>query len=152
MERQNDPILDVLNKDFEELTRGELQLLRNRIRSEIRLDASQPIGHDKLLNGYLVLKRKLCADLETAFFKPVPMKCDFGPPFSAVERFPKVKLPTYDGMNGKCTGRSIMIDGDGITLPILTVFYHIYPFKAVCLTPDGEFVNIESNSINSEIF
>ena len=63
----------LLIKDFEELDKGELQVLRNYTREVYHIAGEIKLGVDELLNAYLIFKRKFITTLETVAVCPYPM-------------------------------------------------------------------------------
>lgn len=139
----------ILIKDFEELTKGELQVLRNYTREVYHIAVDVKIGEEMLLNAYLIFKRKEIQKLETVLVSPYPqitMKSSF---VTAQTNYPPVVVPTFDGLYPS-NKVSFVIKG-WQALPVLTVFYFEEFTEVICLSPDGHFCRINSNILRFDI-
>lgn len=133
-------LIEILEKDFEELTVGERQVIRNR--ASERYGINQKLTEDQLLNAYLRFKLIHISPLEMLTFKPYPLRADFGPFGGVKERFPAVTVTTFSGLNGDKTGTFIV--KEETILPIVTVFYETEHVEVVCVAPDGNFCRISN--------
>ena len=127
---------DILEKDFEELTKGELQVLRNKAREIYHIEGKERIDEDTLLMVYLNLKRKLITNLETILVQPdepVVVNGVFG---KKTTYNPKV-VPVFDGINKESKG--FFYVSEPTYLPLLSMFVLREPNEAYCLSPDGYF-------------
>lgn len=140
-------LLEILEEDYEELTPGQLQFLRNRVRE--RFETEGKVTNEVLFNAYLSFKRRLITALETLTFCSHPMKCDFGPFGGKKLRYPRISIPTFEGLEGVKTG-TFTVD-EYITLPVLTVSYLEDETEVVCIAPDGNFCKISSKTFLFEI-
>ena len=90
-------ILEILEKDFEELNKSELQILRNETRKIQGIQGR--IKNDSLLDSYLNLKRKHVPNLEQVLVSPKLSEVDFGP-FAGKQTFlNKVVVPTFESVS-----------------------------------------------------
>ena len=138
----------ILEKDFEELSKGELQILRNETRKIYGIEGK--IGIDILLNSYLNLKRKYIHELEQVLVTVKQNVIDFGV-FGGGKQVvsPRIQVPTFDGLNGASKG---MFYIDGYTyLPVLTVSYFDDHTEVICLSPEGSFCKLTSKIFEFEI-
>lgn len=143
----NKKILEILEKDFEELNKSELQILRNETRKIQGIQGR--IKNDSLLDSYLNLKRKHVQNLEQVLVSPKLSEVDFGP-FAGKQTFlNKVVVSTFESVN-KPSKRKFYIDGY-IYLPVLTVSYLEDKTEVICLSPEGEFCKINNKELNFEI-
>lgn len=146
-EKRNKQLLDILEKDFEELSPGELQVIRNETRKIYGIEGK--IGTGIILNSYLNMKRKFITELEQVLVCPKMTVKDFGPFAGRQVVTNKIPVPTFDGLNGASKG---MFYIDGYTyLPVLTVSYFDDHTEVICLSPEGSFCRISTKDFDFEI-
>lgn len=136
MNKQNDLLRDILEKDFEELEKNELQVLRNKAREVYHIEGKEKINNETLLMVYLTLKRKLITELETILVtpdEPVVVNGVFGKSISSGRR----AIPTFDGINKENKG--VFYIEEPMFLPLLSLFVLRDPNEAYCLSPYGNF-------------
>ena len=75
-EKRNKQLLDILEKDFEELSAGELQVLRNETRKLYGIEGKIEVS--MILNSYLNMKRKYIHELEQVLVTVKQTVRDFG--------------------------------------------------------------------------
>lgn len=129
-------LIEILEKDFEELTKGELQILRNKAREIYHIEGKERVNEETLLMVYLNLKRKYIKEFETILVEPdapIIVKGAFGNNIT----YPKKVIPTFDGINKKNKG-FFYVDCPTY-LPLLSLFVLREPNEAYCLSPDGNF-------------
>lgn len=130
---------EILEKDFEELTKCELQVLRNKAREIYHIEGKERINEDTLLMVYLNLKRKLISNLETILVcpdEPVTVNGVFG----KKKTFNPKAIPVFDGINKESKG--LFYVSEPTYLPLLSLFVLIEPNEAYCLSPNGMFCKI----------
>lgn len=140
-------LIEVLEKDYEELTLGERQVIRNK--ASERYGINQKLTENQLLNSYLKLKLLYITPLEILTFHPYPLRADFGPFGGIKERCPAVTVTTFSGLNGDKTGTFVV--KEEMTLPIVTVFYETEHTEAVCVAPDGNFCKISNRDFEFDV-
>ena len=141
-------LIEILYKDFEELSESELIFLRKCIRYRFQLDACAPITDSMTLNAYLSFKRRLIPELDTITFCTYPVKYDS--PFMGSDiYYPVMAVPTFEGLNRRQV-QSFLVGGY-LTLPLLTVFYYENNTTVYCIAPDGNFCEISSKNFKLEI-
>lgn len=141
-------LLSILDKDFQELSNGELQVLRNETRKIYGMEGKIETGI--LLNSYLNMKRKYIHELEQVLVTVQQTVRDFGV-FGGGKQVvsPRIQVPTFDGLNGASKG---MFYIDGYTyLPVLTVSYFDDHTEVICLSPEGSFCSISTKDFDFEI-
>ena len=147
-EKRNKQLLDILEKDFEELSAGELQVLRNETRKLYGIEGKIEVS--MILNSYLNMKRKYINELEQVLVTVKQTVRDFGV-FGGGKQVvsPRIQVPTFDGLNGASKG---MFYIDGYTyLPVLTVSYFDDHTEVICLSPEGSFCRISTKDFDFEI-
>lgn len=146
-EKRNKQLLDILEKDFEELSPGELQVVRNETRKIYGIEGK--IGTGIILNSYLNMKRKFITELEQVLVCPKMAVKDFGPFAGRQVVTNKIPVPTFDGLNGEPAGIFYV---EGYTyLPVLTVSYFDDHTEVICLSPEGSFCRISTKDFDFEI-
>lgn len=146
-EKRNKQLLDILEKDFEELSPGELQVVRNETRKIYGIEGK--IGTGIILNSYLNMKRKFVTELEQVLVCPKMSVKDFGPFAGRQVVTSKIPVPTFDGLNGEPAGIFYI---DGYTyLPVLSVSYLDDQTEVICLSPEGSFCRITTKDFDFEI-
>jgi len=148
MENKDD-FATLLVKDFDDFSRGELQILRNRIRQRYKYPIEVKIDATMLYHGYLILKRDLVTTLETLQVCPYPAETHKSSFTGETLTFAPVVVPTFDGIFGSPTD-SFTITGY-ITLPVLTVSYFDDYTEVTCLSPGGNFCKIRSKNLLFDI-
>ena len=146
--RQNKQLLNILEKDFEELSAGEIQVLRNETRKLYGIEGKIEVSI--ILNSYLNMKRKYIHELEQVLVTVKQTVKDFGV-FGGGKQVvsPRIQIPTFDGLNGVPKG---MFYIDGYTyLPVLTVSYFEDHTEVICLSPEGSFCKISTKDFDFEI-
>ena len=141
-------LINILDKDFEELSNGELQFLRNETRKLYCIEGK--IDINTLLNSYLNMKRKYIHELEQVLVTVEQTVRDFGV-FGGGKQVvsPRIQVPTFDGLNGASKG---MFYIDGYTyLHVLTVSYFDDHTEVICLSPEGSFCRISTKDFDFEI-
>lgn len=144
----NERLRNILDKDFEELSNGELQFLRNETRKLYGIEGK--IDINTLLNSYLNMKRKYIHELEQVLVTVKQTVRDFGV-FGGGKQVvsPRIQVPTFDGLNSASNG---MFYIDGYTyLPVLTVSYFDDHTEVMCLSPEGSFCRISTKDFDFEI-
>ncbi len=144
----NERLINILDKDFEELSNGELQFLRNETRKLYGIEGK--IDINTLLNSYLNMKRKYIHELEQVLVTVKQTVRDFGV-FGGGKQVvsPRIQVPTFDGLNGASKG---MFYIDGYTyLPVLSVSYFDDYTEVICLSPEGSFCRISTKDFDFEI-
>lgn len=146
-DKQNRQLLDILEKDFEELSAGELQVLRNETRKLYGIEGKIEVS--MILNSYLNMKRKFITELEQVLVCPKMTVKDFGPFAGRQVVTNKIPVPTFDGLNGEPAGIFYI---DGYTyLPVLSVSYLDDQTEVICLSPEGSFCRITTKDFDFEI-
>lgn len=144
---RNRKLLDILEKDFEELTPGELQILRNETRKIYGIEGKIEVS--TILNSYLNMKRKFITQLEQVLVTTKQSLRDFGPFVGKQLVTQRVHVPTFDGLNGTSNG---MFYIDGYTyLPVMTVSYFDDHTEVICLSPEGSFCKLSNKDFDFEI-
>lgn len=143
MNKQDNLLEDILEKDFEELEKRELQVLRNKAREIYHIEGKEKIDMETLLMVYLNLKRKLITNFETILVEPdkITVNGVFG---SKCELRIKA-IPTFDGINKENKG--IFYIEEPMFLPLLSLFVLREPNEAYCLSPCGNFCVIKLEEI-----
>lgn len=141
-------LLNILEKDFEELTPDELNLVRNQARITYGLYGKIPMN--VIFNSYLNMKRKYVTELEQVLVSPKQPEYDFGV-FGGGRKTieTKVQVPTFDGQNGSPMGMFYLTEYT--YLPVLTVSYFDDHTEVVCLSPEGSFCKLSTKDFDFEI-
>ena len=139
----------LLVKDFEELDKGELQVLRNYTREVYHIAGEIKLGENELLNAYLIFKRKFITTLETVPVCPYPMIEQGGSFVAAQTNYAPVPINTFDGVFSSYKG-SFTING-WQSMPVLTVFYFDDRTEVCCLAPNGHFCILTSKTLRFDI-
>lgn len=146
-DKRNRQLLDILEKDFEELSAGELQVLRNETRKLYGIEGKIEVS--MILNSYLNMKRKYIHELEQVLVTVKQTVRDFGPFAGRQVVTSKIPVPTFDGLNGEPAGIFYI---DGYTyLPVLSVSYLDDQTEVICLSPEGSFCRITTKDFDFEI-
>lgn len=138
-------ILKILEKDFQELTNQEIQVLRN-LHSH-KFGTQGKIPNIEIFTLYLKEKRKKIIELERLLVAPIDhiSKKEFGIiNFAEVCTIPILKAP-----NGPQNG--IISIRHPIILPLLTIFYNKDYEEAWCLTSSGDFCCIKSTDFQLKV-
>jgi hypothetical protein len=144
MSKNDKEFMDILCQDFEELSKGEMQILRHRTRSFFNIESSVKITPAQLLNAYLIFNRKYIKTFDTVTIITKPLKCDFGPFANGIKyRHPKLSVVTFDGLNGLKEGSFIV--SEPITLPVITEFIMGEKTEIICIAPDGHFCRLKDD-------
>ena len=139
----------LLIKDFEELDKGELQVLRNYTREVYHIAGEIKLGVDELLTAYLIFKRKFITTLETVAVCPYPMVEAGGSFVAAQTTYAPIAVTTFDGVFSSYK-ETFTING-WQSLPVLTVFYFDDRTEVCCLAPNGHFCRITSKILQFDI-
>lgn len=132
-------LVELLQGDFEEIqTRYDLNLLRNYIRKNYHIEATEPVTDEMLYGGWLSLKRKLISSLETITIRPLIIGVQGT--FANKGSVQPIVVPTYNGIYcDRCGHYTINSD---TTLPLMSVFVNESPYRVTVMTPDGDFCDI----------
>lgn len=139
----------LLIKDFEELDKGELQVLRNYTREVYHIAGEIKLGVDELLNAYLIFKRKFITTLETVAVCPYPMVEAGGSFVAAQTTYAPIAVTTFDGVFS--SSKETFTINEWQSLPVLTVFYFDDRTEVCCLAPNGHFCRITSKILQFDI-
>ena len=132
-------LVELLQGDFEEIvTRYDTNLLRNYIRKNYHIEATEPVTHEMMYGGWLSLKRKLISPLETITIRPLIIEVQGA--FANKGSVQPIVVPTYNGIYcDRCGHYTINSD---TTLPLMSVFVNESPYRVTVMTPDGDFCDI----------
>ena len=133
-------LVELLQGDFEEIeTRYDINLLRNYIRKNYHIEATEPVTDDMLYGGWLSLKRKMISPLETVLVKPLTVEVKGT--FASKGVVQPIVVPTYNGVYcDRCGHYTITAD---ISLPLMSVFVNESPHRVTVMTPNGDFCDID---------
>lgn len=138
-------LLVLFETDFDDLTRGELQFLRNRYREETGV--KDTLTEDELFEAYLNFKRKYHTDFEMLLF--TPRQQVIKGVFACKVTDPKAQIPTFKSLSDRFKGYFIV---QGYTsLPILTVRFKNDVTEVFCIAPNGDFCSIRSDRFEFKI-
>ena len=133
-------LVELLQGDFEEIqTRYDLNLLRNYIRKNYHIEATEPVTDEMLYGGWLSLKRKLISSLETITIRPFIVEVQGT--FASKGVVQPIVVQTYNGIYCDRCGH-YTIDAD-VTLPLMSAFVNKSPYKVTVMTPNGDFCDID---------
>lgn len=132
-------LVELLQGDFEEIqTRYDLNLLRNYIRKNYHIEATEPVTDEMLYGGWLSLKRKLISPLETITIRPLIVEVQGT--FANKGVVQPIVVQTYNGIYCDRCGH-YTIDAD-VTLPLMSAFVNESPYRVTVMTPNGDFCDI----------
>lgn len=149
----NDNLIPILEKDFDELVAQEIQTLRNSARKTFKLNARYDgsLSDDKVFQFYLNEKRTHVpvAEMENLLIQPITQIV--GGVFISKGGYVSMTVPTWDGtvMATYSTGNFII--KEPIILAVLSVKYHDSETLVYCLSPAGNFCLISSRQFAFEI-
>lgn len=148
-ETRDKQLKDILQYDFEELTKGQIQVLRNRTREMYGIEGTERIPEKDTLYTYLIEKRRLIDELETVDVHPRRTKISGA--FVNGEKLgnTKVTVTTFDGRYGLKEGSFVI--NVVYPLPVLTVSFVDDYIELIGLAPDGHFCLISSRCFDFEI-
>ena len=133
-------LVELLQGDFEEIqTRYDLNLLRNYIRKNYHIEATEPVTDEMLYGGWLSLKRKLISPLETITIRPLIIGVQGA--FANKGSVQPIVVSTYNGIYCDRCGH-YTIDAD-VTLPLMSAFVNESPYRVTVMTPEGDFCDID---------
>ena len=132
-------LVELLRGDFEEIvTRYDTNLLRNYIRKNYHIEATEPVTDEMLYGGWLSLKRKLISQLETITIRPFIIEVQGT--FANKGSVQPIVVPTYNGIYcDRCGHYTINSD---TTLPLMSMFVNESPYRVTVMTPNGDFCDI----------
>ena len=132
-------LVELLRGDFEEIvTRYDTNLLRNYIRKNYHIEATEPVTDEMLYGGWLSLKRKLISPLETITIRPPIIEVQGT--FANKGSVQPIVVPTYNGLYcDRCGHYTINSD---TTLPLMSVFVNEFPYRVTVMTSNGDFCDI----------
>lgn len=133
-------LVELLQGDFEEIeTRYDINLLRNYIRKNYHIEATEPVTDDMLYGGWLSLKRRLVSPLETVTIRPLIIGVQGT--FASKGAVQPIVVPTYNGVYcDRCGHYTITAD---ISLPLMSAFVNESPYRVTVMTPNGDFCDID---------
>lgn len=133
-------LVELLQGDFEEIeTRYDINLLRNYIRRNYHIEATEPVTDDMLYGGWLSLKRKLISSLETVTIRPRMIEVQGI--FANKGVVQPIVVPTYNGIYCDRCGHYTI--SENISLPLMSVFVNESPYRVTVMTPNGDFCDID---------
>ena len=133
-------LVELLRGDFEEIvTRYDTNLLRNYIRKNYHIEATEPVTDEMLYGGWLSLKRKLISPLEVITIRPLIVEVQGT--FARKGVVQPIVVQTYNGIYCDRCGH-YTIDAD-VTLPLMSVFVNESPYRVTVMTPNGDFCDID---------
>lgn len=139
-------LIPILRKDYQELSRGELNVLRNAAREKYRFPGH--VDAQTLFRSYLILKRRHVTALETVFI--APRRSTSSGVFGGISvRCDGVVVQAYDGI--KWEGAGCFEIRSGEWFPLLTVFYFETETRIWCLSKEGHFFCVSSRNFSFEI-
>lgn len=139
-------LLPILEKDYQELTPAELNILRNATREKYHWQGT--VEAETLLQSYLLFKRRLITNLETIFIEPRHQShCGVFGGVHITNDSPLIQ--TWDGIKKEPTGSFELRGGEWFG--VLTVFYFDKETEVVCLSNEGHFFRISSKAFSFNI-
>ncbi len=139
----------ILEMDFDDLTSGDMQFLRNRIRESYHIDPTIHLDKNKCHTAFCLFKRKYISRPEMLLVQPKMVNKDggtFGVNFSG--RVVPI-LPHWDGFNMDHKGAFPIPIG---YYPVISVHYTSGLTKVICMNPkNGFFFEIDSSRFDFEI-
>lgn len=145
----DEKLLEVLEKDFEELSKKDIQILRKETRRKYGINLTNNSNPNLLLNSYLNFKRKYVSRFDYVFISPKQTIKDFGPFSGEKVVYNRFQIPTFDGFYGSIVGM-FYID-EYICLPVLTVSYFDDFTEIICLSPEWNFCKLSDKIFDFEI-
>lgn len=140
-------IVNILKSDYDDLTKGEKQIIRNKARELYSFTGK--IEENLLFMAYLMMKRKFVLQLEQILISPKEIVQANGPFNDKRVNIDKVPIPVFDGLNASQKGFFYITEPT--FLPLLTVSYFETVTDVICLSPEGSFCKITTQNFSFEI-
>lgn len=140
-------IVNILKSDYDDLTKGEKQVIRNKARELYSFTGK--IEENLLFMAYLMMKRKFVLQLEQILISPKEIVQANGPFNDKRVNIDKAPIPVFDGLNASQKGFFYITEPT--FLPLLTVSYFETVTEVICLSPEGSFCKITTQNFSFEI-
>lgn len=138
----------ILEMDFDDLTSGDIQFLRNRIREAYKVDPTVKLDKEKCYTAFCLFKRKYIPRLEILFIQPKVLKKNGGIFGLNLSRRQSVPVSQWDGFNKDHKGVYHVQSG---YFPVISVRYLSTHTEVTCMSVHGYFFEVDSRIFDFDI-